>query len=433
MPSSHLSAIVIGAGNRGTNYSLYAKDYPEKLKIVAIAEPKSFPRERLRKLFNIPSELCFSDWTDIIKLGKIADIAIIATNDTLHKDPAIAAARLKYHILLEKPMAVTVKDCIEIEKVCRENEVILAVCHVLRYLPPVLAIKKCIEDGVIGEVVNIQHAEHVGFWHFAHSFVRGNWRNSEESSFSLMTKCGHDVDLIKYWMGDKKCKKISSFGSLYHFQGKNKPKNSGKNCLECDIEDTCPYSAKKIYLDTFKNGNDVRWPHSVVCEPGENFKERLEEKLLNGPYGRCVYSCDNDVCDNQTVQFQYEDGSTATLTMIAFTKKLCERDTKIFGTKGELSWDGNAEGPVVHFDFLTRETKNLALDYVENGFGSLKGHGGADFYLMNSFINSIAQKQESIYTDAADALESHLLVFAAEESRIKNEIIDYEKYKSNLK
>ncbi|CAG8822813.1 14740_t:CDS:2, partial [Racocetra persica] len=186
----------------------------------------------------------------MIERPKLSDAVIISTLDDLHIEPLVAFANEKYHILLEKPMAVTIDGCVEISNAIIKNEVVFAVGHVLRYTPHNVVVKEIIDAGYLGNIVNIQHMEPVGFWHFAHSYVRGNWRNEAQSSFSLMTK------------------KISSFGSLMHFNSENKPKEAGdaKNCFECKIEETCPYSAKKIYIDnSFKKG--VRsWPVNVVTD-----------------------------------------------------------------------------------------------------------------------------------------------------------------------
>lgn len=172
-----------------------------------------------------------------------------------------------YHLLLEKPMSTNERECEEIAEICEKSGVIMAVCHVLRYFPPVLKIREIIDQGLIGDIVTIDHRENILWWHFAHSFVRGNWRNLKSSTFSLLAKSCHDIDLIMFWMGDSKCSKIQSFGNLKHFKASQAPKEAGKNCLDCTIEKDCPYSAKKIYLDKLDQKEPKPfWPASVVCD-----------------------------------------------------------------------------------------------------------------------------------------------------------------------
>ena len=269
-------------------------------------------------------------------------------------------------------MSVSEEDCKEITAACEENGVFLAVCHVLRYFPPVVKIKEIIDSGVIGDVMTINHTENVGYWHFAHSFVRGNWRNEAESTFSLMAKCCHDMDLIYYWMGERRATSIQSFGSLQHFKNSNKPKNASGNCLSCPVEESCPYSAKKIYLSPPAR----HWPMTVVCDIEDqsgNYASSLRRALETGPYGRCVYDCDNDVCDSQMVNIMFESGAVANLTMTAFSKQICERQTRITGSKGEIRWEGRAEGPIIVYNFLTEEETAVSPDLGKLDFGPNDG------------------------------------------------------------
>ena len=258
-------------------------------------------------------------------------------------------------------MSVSEEDCREITAACEESGVFLAVCHVLRYFPPVVKIKEIIDSGVIGDVMTINHTENVGYWHFAHSFVRGNWRNEAESTFSLMAKCCHDMDLIYFWMGERQAASIQSFGSLQHFKSSNKPKNASNNCMTCAVEASCPYSARKVYLSPPAR----HWPMTVVCDIEDesgDYEASLTRALETGAYGRCVYDCDNDVCDSQMVNIQFEGGAVANLTMTAFSKQICERQTRITGSRGEIRWEGKAEGPITVYNFLTDEETHVKPD-----------------------------------------------------------------------
>lgn len=407
--------IIAGAGDRGFVYASYAKEHPDSVKVVGVAEPRDYYREKMVSEHGIPEENVFTDWKDMAKRAKFADAVIITTQDHMHRDPAIAFAKKGYHILLEKPMAPDEKSCRDITKAALSKKVIFAVGHVLRYTDYTQHLKGIIDSGLIGDVISIQHLEPVGFWHQAHSFVRGNWRNEKESSFMLLTKSCHDIDWIRYIIG-KKCKSVSSFGSLTHFKRENKPSIAGDNCLECDYEPQCPYSAKRIYLNLVKHGK-LGWPVSVVTP--DTTKAGVIKALREGPYGRCVYECDNDVVDHQVVNMEFVDGETATFTMTAFTKAR-PRETRIFGTRGEIYGNGLK---IQVFDFLTGRSE--IIDLSEDEQESLTGHGGGDYGLIDAFVKAVADNDMSkVLSGPEETLESHLITFAAEKSRLQKKIIE---------
>lgn len=268
-----------------------------------------------------------------------------------------------------------------------------------------------------------------------------------------LAKCCHDVDLIVYWMGEnKRCVQVSSFGSRGHFRSEQAPANSGTHCVNCAVESTCPYSAKKIYSQ--RSG---QWPMRVVfdaergnvCEDIEDGgapvpideQQRIVDKCLAHPdtrYGRCVYKSPNDVMDNQIVMFQFDDGSTATLTMVATSKDLCTRKTRIYGSLGELEWDDSTSSTTIqHYDFLTKKSKTVdctdAMQVSEEdaaGPRVMSAHGGSDYFLMRSFIEAVRQGDKRLVcTDMEDSFRSHLLVFAAEHSRRTASVVNIDEFK----
>jgi len=416
----HISYIVIGAGNRGNVYATYAFENPSLARIVAVAEPRKYHRETFAKKHSLPADNVFSDWSEIVKRDKFADAVVITTPDILHIGPALAFANKGYHILLEKPMAISEEDCGAIAKAAQQNNVILAVGHVMRYTPYTQKIKEIVDSGKIGKVMCIQHVEPVGWFHFAHSYVRGNWRRESEATFSLMAKSCHDIDWIRYIMGVP-CTKVSSFGSLSYFTKENKPKEAGeaKRCLDCPIQDTCAYSAKTVYLDRVKKGH-TGWPVHIIVNSDIDI-ESVTDALKNGPYGRCAYECDNDVCDNQVVNMEFEGGRTASFTMIAFSEEVCVRKTRVYGTMGQLDCDGTK---IRLFDF--RDPQNPQTFSPESEFtrSKMSGHGGGDWYLMDSFLAAVAFNDPSlILSGPHETLESHLIVFAAEKARRENNIV----------
>jgi len=406
--SQPVTVIIAGAGSRGAGYAEFAVNFPERMKVVGVAEPRDYYREKLASACGVPKENVFSDWRDMAARERFADAVIIATQDAMHEEPAVQFAQKKYDILLEKPMAPTEQACRNIVKAVKENGNLFGVCHVLRYTQSTRALKKMIAEGKIGDVVSLTRVEPVGYWHQAHSFVRGNWRNEAESSFMLLAKSCHDLDWIRHIM-DKPCKKVSSFGSLKHFRKEEQPAGAADRCLECGIEPTCPYSAKKIYLGFYNKGYRG-WPLDVITE--EVTEDNVMEALRTGPYGRCVYACDNDVVDNQVVNMEFEGGRTASFVMTAFTKAE-DRRTQIFGTHGEII----SNGPVLKWhDFRTNETTEIDTNASE--MNVMGGHGGGDYGIMDCFIRAVAEQDAShILSGPDETLESHLMVFAAERAR----------------
>jgi predicted dehydrogenase len=413
-----VSIIIVGAGGRGRGYARFSKANPERLKIVGVAEPREFYRNEMTQKYNIPPSNVFTDWQEVADREKFADAVIIATDDSMHTGPSIAFAQKGYNILLEKPMAPTEQECRKIIEAVKANSVILGVCHVMRYTHYTCAIKKLLDSGVIGDIVSIQHLEPVGFWHQAHSFVRGNWRNEKESSPMLLAKSCHDLDWISYIMGVK-CESISSFGSLKHFRKEEKPRAAGdaKRCLDCPIESECPYSAVKIYIRDRLEKGCVLWPVNVLTP--DTTTEGVTKALREGPYGRCVYECDNDVVDNQVVNMLFEGGRTVSFTMTAFNKSGA-RKTSIFGTKGELYGDGSK---IHHYDFFTDRTE--VIETAASDSSILGGHGGGDSGIMDSFVSAVADNApEKIISGPDETLASHLIVFAAEKARRNNCVVN---------
>lgn len=412
-----VTAVVAGAGGRGITYSLFAKEHPERLRIVGVAEPRTWNRDKMVDLHGIPPENVFSDWRELAARPKLADAVIIATQDRMHVEPAEAFADRGYAMLLEKPMAPSEADCARIVAAAKRNGILFAVCHVMRYTSYTRALKKLLDAGAVGEIISLQHLEPVGYWHQAHSFVRGNWRNSQESSPMLLAKSCHDLDWIRHVMGVP-CQSVSSFGSLAHFTKAHKPPEAGTatRCLDCAYEPQCPYSARKIYLGRLAQGY-TGWPVDVVVpDPDE---ARLTEALRSGPYGRCVYECDNDVVDHQVVNMLFEGGKTAVFTMTAFNQS-AHRKTRIFGTRGEIYGDGER---IELLDFLTDQTTVYDTNTADGGI--LGGHGGGDYGLMDSFVSALASGDRGLILSGADeSLETHRMVFAAERARLEHRVVD---------
>jgi predicted dehydrogenase len=412
-----VTAVVIGAGGRGMGYATFSQAHPDRLRIVGVAEPRPWNRSFMAQTYDLMPENVVADWRELANRPRFADAVIISTQDAMHVEPAVAFARQGYAILLEKPMAPDLAGCETIVRAVNENGSIFGVCHVMRYTLYTQMVKEVVDSGALGEIVSIQHLEPVGFWHQAHSFVRGNWRNQAESTFMLLAKSCHDLDWIYYIMGGKSVRSLSSFGSLRHFRRSEKPTRAGDalRCLECAYEPDCPYSAPRIYLGRVRAGQ-TGWPVNVLV-PNPTI-ETVTEALRTGPYGRCVYECDNDVVDNQVVNLQFAGGETAVFTMTAFTEA-AHRQTRLFGTRGMLIGDGES---IEHYDFLSGEARIIEAPALDSSI--LGGHGGGDYRLMDRFVSAVAQNDQNlILSGASESLETHRLVFAAEQARLENRVV----------
>jgi len=283
--------------------------------------------------------------------------------------------------------------------------VIFAVGHVLRYTAYTTKLKAMVDSGLIGDVVSIEHLEGVGYWHQAHSYVRGNWRNEAESPPMLLAKSCHDLDWIRFIIGAK-CTRVGSFGGLYHFRKASRPEGAADRCLDCPVESECPYSAVEIYL---RQRLRQSWPTEILTPVVT--EASVTRALREGPYGRCVYACDNDVVDHQVVNMEFTGGQTASFTMTAFNTG--GRKTRLFGTRGMLQGDGRT---VRHTDFLSGKTREI--DTQTDDTSILGGHGGGDYWLMRRFVEAVANNDpRRVLSGPDETLETHLMVFAAERAR----------------
>ena len=400
------TGIVLGAGNRGNTYGDYAVKFSEELDIVGVAEPISIRIERFSTLHNIPSDKQFVTWEHVFEVPKFADIIIITTPDDLHYGPAMKALAMGYNVLLEKPIAQTWKECKDILDQQKKYKRIVAVCHVLRYSPYYRKVKKVIESGVLGTMISVQHFEPIEHVHMAHSFVRGNWRVEAETNPIILAKSCHDMDILRWWI-DKSCNYLSSFGSLKWFRKENAPDGAPMRCTDgCPAEETCPYSALKIYYRTRQRTYVFDLP-----EDEEKHDEAILENLRTGPYGRCVYHCDNDVADHQVVSMEFDEEITANFNMEAFTNYHGRR-TRIMGSMGCIHGD---EQDLYVANFQTDEVTHWN---VHENVKIKSGHGGGDWALVRDFLQASAHQDPSLLSSTLDAsMESHLMAFLAEESR----------------
>ena len=410
--------IVLGAGARGMNaYAPYAEEYPQKLQIAAAAEPVAARREAFAARYGLDGKHVFSDWREALAARVEAQAVLVSMQDRQHVEPACRAMAAGYDVLIEKPVALTPEDFAKVTAASRRTGRRAAVCHVLRYAPFFVALKRLIDEGTVGQIVDVVHNENIGWWHMAHSYVRGNWRREEETSPIILAKSCHDMDILCYLIGAR-CTTVASFGSLEHFKAENAPEGSAGRCLDCKYKDVCAYSAATIYLDMTKTKGYIR----VACPDGVDYDARVKA-LREGPYGRCVYRCDNDVCDHQSSILAFENGVTACFNMSGFTAYDSGRTLRIMGTRGEIRAHMGADLIEV-MDFCTRQKRIVDITgAVRNEYA----HGGGDFALTEAFV-AYAAGRAPVTCGIEDAAQSHLMCYAAEEARRSGTVVDVGEY-----
>lgn len=416
-----VTAVLIGAGLRGGYvYSAYALDHPEEFRVVAVAEPDETRRREFAVKHGISENMQFESYEELLEREQMADCALVCTQDTMHYKPVIGALEKGYHVLCEKPMSPDGKEIVKMGELAQMYGRILSICHVLRYSPFFITIKRLLEEEKIGRLMSIQHIEEVGYWHHAHSFVRGNWRNAEESSPMILQKCCHDMDIL-LWLVQSHCRKVSSFGALTFFKKENAPEGAPKRCLEgCPHRDECPFYAPAFYLEHPKAEEDGL----IYAVTPDIKKESVLGALKSGPYGRCVFHCDNTVVDHQVVNLEFENEVTASLTMSAFTKN-CAREINLMGTRGQIR--GNMESGIIEvYDFVHGITETIHLNT------SPKGHSGSDMSMMKDFVRLVMDGKGSGKTGALVSVESHLMALAAEQSRVSKATVDFGAFKEEL-
>ena len=413
-----LKVILMGAGSRGKGYTDIMAGMPEKFEIVGVAEPIEERREYIKNKHGVEEKYCVDTWGKLLDMPKFADVAIIATMDRMHYGPAMRAIELGYDILLEKPVAPTREECIEIAKAADEKGVKIMVCHVLRYTTYYRALKNIIKSGMLGDVMSIEHTEGVGNTHQSHSFVRGNWSNEQESSFMLLQKCCHDMDILQ-WMLEKKPLKVQSFGARSHFTSENAPEGAPDYCVQgCPHKDECYYNAVKLYYDDKNNA----WFRGACTHMANPTDEDVMKAITETQYGKCVYKCNNNVVDHQAVNLMFEDGVLISFNMSAFNRG--GRRSVIMGTKGELRTEMDSN-TAQFYNFATRKTEEIDLNSITSDGTLVGGHGGGDTGIiidLYKYITGEISKEE--LSEIGISVKNHMIAFAAEEARLENKVVD---------
>ena len=408
--------VLIGAGQRGTIYATYARERGHE--IAAMAERDPVRRRIVGDALGVPEDRRFAEGAELLALPRLGEAAIIATMDRDHYAEAIPAMEKGYHLLLEKPISPDPGETLAIERAADRTGRHVTVCHVLRYSPFFREVKKAIDSGKIGRVITIQHNENIGNFHIAHSFVRGNWRRSDLASPLIMQKSCHDMDLL-VWLAGSGCESLASFGDRTYFREENAPAGSAARCCECPLKESCRFSAYRCYLPVAGN-----WPATVLTE--DQSEAGLRKAIAEGPYGRCVYRCDNDVCDHQVTILRFRNGVTATFNLSGFTNQMT-RTLKIMGEDGEIR-ASEAENEITVTRFGSYGAARCESEVIHPEIPQ-SGHSGGDSGIVDSFLAVLAGSGAASATDIHESVESHMMACAAEESRLTGRVIRIESYR----
>lgn len=412
-----LTVAIAGLGSRGgRTYAPAVKSYSNLMTLTAIADPDSMRVSEIARNFDIPEQFCFPSAEALLEKDRLADALFICTQDRDHVRQAKTALQKGYHLLLEKPISPLPGECRELADTAKACGRKVVICHVLRYTPFFSKLKELLDSKIIGDIVTIQAIENVGYWHQAHSFVRGNWRNSETTSPMCLQKTCHDFDLY-LWLAGKTPKTVSSMGNTYYFKPSSAPMGAAKRCLDgCTAKETCPFDAEKIYISNERTGvahGNTGWPADVLAL--HPTVESIQKAIETGPYGRCVFFCDNNVVDHQVTNIENTDGSTINFTMSGFTSDGASRYCKIMGTKGDITADMAAN--TIDIGLFGKPHEIIDVSKLATDFS---GHGGGDNQMVKEFAEMLLTgKEPAGITSLEASLNSHYVAFAAEESRKK--------------
>ena len=407
-----ITVAVIGCGGRGLG--AFGKPmqttFRDRFHVVAICDINPAALANAREALGLPEENCFLS-EDAFFEAKRAELLVIGTQDQDHVRMSLKGLSLGYDIMVEKPISSSREECARLLEAQRESGKRVFVGHVLRYAPAFLKADELLQSGVIGELISINGVEQVWYGHFVHSYVRGNWRRSEDSTPMILAKSCHDLDLIQHYAGAR-CVSVSSVGSLRWFKAENAPEGAAKRCTECKYMETCPYSAKRLYIDRMKNRPDYVFS-AIIVRPKKLTTEAAWEAIKTGPYGRCVYFCDNDVVDNQQCLMRFENGVTAVFDMNAFTGN-GGRLLTLHGSLGEIIID-EVEDRIRIKRYGVETHEEISISAMDQ---SGSGHGGGDAGIVRGLYDMLTGKIPEV-SSLEESLESHLIGIAAEESRLR--------------
>jgi len=434
-----IQAVILGYGDRAFCYSEYAFDEPNELEIIGVIDFNKFKLEEAKKRFSLKDEQLFNSLDEFLAKNIKCDVVINSTMDQYHYETTRKLLIAKYNILLEKPITGNPKELLELEDLAIKNNCKVVVCHVLRYTPFYKKVKEIISSGELGKIINMELNEHVWYGHFVNAYVRGKWRNEKEcGSGFLLAKCCHDTDLMCWLNNSTKPSEVASFGKRAFFIKDNAPKGHTKYCYDCPNKDKCLFNAYtfELEMDAIPQYTWIR-----IDKPLDKItKEEKIEYLKKDTFGTCVFDNDMDIVDRQSVVVNFENGSTGTLNMVAGASK-AGRHIHVVCEYGEVI--GYLEEGIIKLIRFNKKV-NLApisddnpcykeeiIDInklVQRESNSTHGHNGGDYGIMHDLVRFLNEKEASVSTTViSDSVNSHLICFAAEESRKNHNVVDVAK------
>ena len=424
MKRTALKVAIVGAGHRAIRYASYAQHRPDEMRVAAVADPNPTRRELAARLFGIPEGRCFRSAEELAERPPLADAVINGTMDQQHVPTSLPLLDAGYHILLEKPFATGEEEMWRLKEAADRSRRKVMVCHVLRYAPFYREIRRCVLEGEIGDIVNIQTVEHVSYHHMGTGFLRGKWRSKRLCGSSmLMAKCCHDLDLVTWMKSGVAPVKVSSFGGNMQFTPAKAPNGSGTRCLlDCNIESECLYSARKHYVDHPRRWSFYVWGEFESADDPDAERITTDQMVsslrTDNPYGLCVWKSGCEVVDHQSVVIEFEDGCTATHNMIGGVARPC-RAIHLIGTRGEIQGDFESGSFVVRgIDTRPGQEYSESVRGVNEAgdmHGAFGGHGGGDLRLVEDFVKYLSGEPPSIScTSLRDSIRGHLIGFRAD-------------------
>lgn len=432
---------LLGAGARGElDLASLARKHRGLMRFVAVAEPNEARRKRFAERFNLPAKHVFGDWRELLDAPRVADAVVNALPCRMHYESALATMRAGYPQLLEKPMALSPEECVDLERAAAASNLLLMVALQSRYNRIYARMRRLVNEGEVGRLLAIDCAENIGTWHFILSYVRGIHRHSSLSHSFVMAKGVHDLDLIT-WFAGAPARRVASFGELSFFHPGNAPPGAPERCTDgCPAEPACAFSALRQYVDpghpdlplSLLGGMSARafWDYLAdpryrkmvsVVSPEDQSRETTLRLLRETDHGLCVFRARNDMVDHQTVSVGYENGVTASFHLNAFSL-VWERTLNLHGTEGEIR-SADFSGRLETRRFRPGRVRRERIRY----HGLL--HGGGDEVLLVRFAEAVRSGDPDPLVSAKRALESHLVAFAAEEARRENKVVEMDEFR----
>ena len=418
-----VTTVIVGAGHRGVGYGSYSQAHPDELQVVGVADPDPVRRARAREIFGFPEANCFETAEQLAAAPRIADTVINGTMDADHVPTSLPLLEAGYHVLVEKPICPTQEELLALLRVARRTGRHVLVGHVLRHAPFYAEVRRRVAAGEIGEIITVNTTERVSYHHMAVGFIRGKWNHKATSNPMLMSKCCHDLDLIAWMKSGVRPVRVASLGSLMHFRPEKAPAGSGTRCLvDCAIEADCPYSARKHYLEQNLWGTYAWHCLEYLGQPTED--DKINSLKTDNPHGRCVWRCDNDVVDHQSVIVEFADGAVAAHTLTTGTAKPC-RTLHLVGTLGEI--EGSVEDGAFVVRFADARPGHEFTETPVDLNVSMDMHGGGDLRLVEDFVRVVRGEQPSLSTTRLeDSVYGHLIGFAADAAMEEKRVVEIE-------